>query len=238
MTDRSLVHDGAADVTVTESVGRRVTWSAVIAGVIAALTIHLLLNMLGVGVGATFVDPATDGSPDAATLGIGAVAWWAIVGIIAAFGGGVVAGACLNRATNQEGVLHGFLSWALTTLVIAYLITTAATTAAGTLGGLAGPVAQRLAQTPAAERALDTTAQNPQSAAQQAQSAAQDVQNQLGVTPQDAAQVAEQSADALAQGAIWSFIALVIGGVAAAIGGRAGAGMAYTGRPATVRTTT
>ena len=52
--------------------GRRISWGAVLAGVIIVLIVQLLLSLLGVGIGASTIDPMQGDTPRASTLGIGA----------------------------------------------------------------------------------------------------------------------------------------------------------------------
>lgn len=110
----------------------RASWGAIVAGVVAALVIQLLLNLLGIGIGAASLSAAnsTD-NPDASTFSIGAGIWWTLSGIIASFGGGVVAGRLCGTAKVNTARWHGFIAWCVTTLVIFYLLTSA-------LGGIVG----------------------------------------------------------------------------------------------------
>ena len=62
---------------------------------------------------------------------VGAGLWWALSGIVAAFIGGYVASRLSGRPKASTGGWHGLISWALTTLVVVYLLTTA-------VGGLIG----------------------------------------------------------------------------------------------------
>ncbi|MGA0533169.1 PhnA-like protein [Hansschlegelia sp. KR7-227] len=119
-------HAPAATVSIN-----KISWSAVLAGVVIALIVQLLLSMLGFGVGLATVDPAGDGSPEAATLSMSAGIWWVIAGVIAAAAGGYVAGRASGATQLTVGVLHGLTSWAATTLIVLYLLTT-------TIGGLVG----------------------------------------------------------------------------------------------------
>lgn len=111
----------------------RVSWSAVLAGVVVSLVTQLILNMLGVGLGASTLDPAAGvaNNPSATTFSIGAGLWWAISGIIAAGAGGYTAGRLSGRPKESTAGWHGLTAWALTTLVIFYLLTS-------TLGGIIG----------------------------------------------------------------------------------------------------
>src|SRR5687768_11686917 len=55
---------------------RRVSWSAVFAGVVVAISFNLVLAILGIGIGLTTIDPAQADAPQASTLGIAATVWW------------------------------------------------------------------------------------------------------------------------------------------------------------------
>lgn len=70
----------------------RVSWGAVLAGVVVALVAQLILNMLGIGIGAATLDPATGDNPSAASFSIGAGIWWTLSGILASLAGGYAAG--------------------------------------------------------------------------------------------------------------------------------------------------
>jgi hypothetical protein len=111
----------------------RVSWSAVLAGVVVSLVTQLILNLLGIGLGASTLDPAGGASdnPSATAFSIGAGLWWAISGIIAAAVGGYAAGRLAGRPQESTAGWHGLTSWAFTTLVVFYLLTS-------TLGGIIG----------------------------------------------------------------------------------------------------
>ena len=110
----------------------RVSWSGVLAGAAIALVAQLILNMLGVGVGAASIDPAGGDNPAASTFSITAALWWTISGIIAAFLGGYTAGRLSGQPHATTSSWNGLISWAVSTLVILYLIATAI---GGILGG-------------------------------------------------------------------------------------------------------
>src|SRR3954467_6854691 len=110
----------------------RASWGAIVAGVVAALVVQLLLNLLGIGVGAGLLSAANPvDNPDAGTFSIGAGIWWTLSGIIASFCGGVVAGRLCGAAKLNTARWHGFGAWCVTTLVIVYLLTSA-------IGGIVG----------------------------------------------------------------------------------------------------
>ncbi|WP_237482748.1 PhnA-like protein [Lichenibacterium dinghuense] len=108
-----------------------VSWGGVLAGVVAGLVTQLILNMIGIGIGASTLNPTTGDNPSASGFSIGAGLWWAVSGIVAAFVGGYIASRLSGRPKASTGGWHGLISWALTTLLIVYLLTTA-------VGGLIG----------------------------------------------------------------------------------------------------
>jgi hypothetical protein len=110
----------------------KVSWGAVLAGVVVALVTQLILNMLGIGIGAATLDPATGDNPSATSFSIGAGIWWTLSGILAALVGGYAAGRLAGKPKESTAGWHGLTTWALTTLVIFYLLTS---TVGGILGG-------------------------------------------------------------------------------------------------------
>lgn len=106
---------------------RRVSWGALLAGVVVALAIHLLLVILAAAVGSGLVDPILPGASRGATrIGSAVVFWWAISCVAAAFGGAWVAARLAAVRTEHVGRLYGVAVWALTTLPVAYVINSTA----------------------------------------------------------------------------------------------------------------
>jgi hypothetical protein len=110
---------------------KRVTWGAVFAGIVVALVVQLLLNLLGLGVGLSTVGVNAPDNPDAGSLSLAAAIWWIVAGIIAVFIGGLVAGRMSGRPLRSTAGWHGIITWAGTTLVIAWAV-------AASVGGLLG----------------------------------------------------------------------------------------------------
>ena len=114
-------------------VRNRASWGAILAGVAAALVVQLLLNILGVGIGASSLDAANTGdNPTASGFSTTAGIWWTLSGIIASFVGGVVAGRLCGTSDTNTARWHGFVTWCTATLIIFYLLTSAV---GGILGG-------------------------------------------------------------------------------------------------------
>lgn len=135
----------------------RISWAAVLAGVVVALVVQLVLNMLGIGVGAATLDPLAGDNPAASSLSLGAAIWFAVAGILAALAGGYTAGRLAGAPRESTASWHGLTTWAVTTLVIFYLLTTAVggiiggayrgmASVIGGAGNVAGTAAQTAAQ--------------------------------------------------------------------------------------------
>lgn len=148
----------------------RISWGAVFAGAVVALVIQIILNMLGIGIGAATLDPGSGDNPSASTFSIGAGIWFAVAGIIAALVGGYAAGRLAGRPKESTAGWHGLTAWAVSTLVIFYLLTTTISGLAGgtfrALGNVAGAVGST-AQT-AAQVSSQPGGADPFSAIQQA----------------------------------------------------------------------
>lgn len=137
----------------------RVSVGAVLAGVVVALVAQLIINLLGVGLGAASLNPAGTAAdnPSAQTFSIGAAIWWTLSGILASFAGGYVAGRLAGKPKESTAGWHGLTAWALTTLVIFYLLTSTlgaviggayntVTRAVGNVASTVGGAAQTAAQ--------------------------------------------------------------------------------------------
>jgi hypothetical protein len=215
--DRDAPHE--SPVTPAEDVRsviiNKVNWGAILAGVALALVIHMLVSMIGIGIGVATLDPGTSDNPSASSFSIAAAIWWAVAGIIASFAGGFAAGRLAGVPKESTASWHGLTSWAATTLVIFYLLTTTLssliggtlTTVTSALGGMAST-----ATTAAASSGAD-----PFTAIQQAiqgqpagagasgdQAAVRDaaiasVRALLTGTPSDATAAREQAAEALSR---------------------------------------
>ncbi|WP_296260100.1 MULTISPECIES: TIGR04086 family membrane protein [unclassified Pseudomonas] len=101
---------------------KRISWSAIFAGVALAMVVSVILNLLGTAIGSASIDPLQEGNP-LDGLGKGTAIWVVASGIISLFVGGWVAG----RLAQREGAMHGLLVWATTSLVTLYLVSSAVT---------------------------------------------------------------------------------------------------------------
>jgi hypothetical protein len=127
-TTRILASDDVRTIMLNE-----ISWGAVIAGAIIGLVVQLILNLVGIGVGLSTVNAVAGDSPSASSISIGAGLWWVISGIIAAGIGGYLAGRLSGKPSQSTTAYHGLVAWAVSVLVVAYLVTSAAS---GVVGGV------------------------------------------------------------------------------------------------------
>jgi len=115
-----------------------VSWGAILAGAIAAAALSLILVILGVGLGLSSVSPWSFEGVTAETFGWSSIAWLTFTAIAASGLGGYLAGRLRTKWSNIHGdetyfrdTAHGFVSWAVATLLTAALLTSA-------IGGILG----------------------------------------------------------------------------------------------------
>lgn len=132
---------------------------AVFAGSVAALGVHLLATLFGIGLGVQIIDPLRDAEP-AQNFSIGVGIAWSVSALIALWVGGWVAGRVTPEPTRGLGGLHGFLVWSLATVVVLFAFTGGAGMLAGGVARLTGGAVKQAAQAvaPAAESGGDLLA--------------------------------------------------------------------------------
>jgi len=119
-----------------------VSWAAIFAGAAGAAALTLILVVLGAGLGFAASSPWADEGASAKAIGVSSIIYLLITAILASGLGGYIAGRLRARWANLHGdevyfrdTAHGFLSWAVATLVTTALIV-------GTAGNIAGAGAQ------------------------------------------------------------------------------------------------
>jgi hypothetical protein len=136
---------------------RRISWAAVVGGVVLVVVLQLLFSLLGAGVGLNTVNTNAGSTPMASTLGIGAGIWWILTSCLAIGIGGFVAAWFAGVEMRFDGVLHGLVTWGIATILTIWLLTSAVGSvigggfsalgsAASATGSSAGEAAKPLAQ--------------------------------------------------------------------------------------------
>lgn len=200
---------------------KKVSWSAVFAGLVVAVAVHVALNVLGLGIGLGAIDPMASNQP-LEGLGIGTLIWYVLSMLISLFLGGWVSSRLSGIATTDSSVLHGVLTWGLFTVVSLYIVTTAIGGVVSGIAGVAGEASSLAGKgiEAAAPYAADKASQLSETAAD----VAEDVESTLNdpQTERQARRTAEDIKSALSTAAIFSFVGMLLGAGAAAWGGKTG----------------
>jgi hypothetical protein len=193
----------------------RISWGAVIAGVILSLIAYLMLTVLGTAIGASVLSPLAQPDPSRG-FAFGSGAYMIVMTVIAVFVGSYFAGRC----APVLGWLHGLLAWAVMIIAVAYGATSLVGSAVSTAGSIASTAATvTAAASPSAASGTmmgslkaqvqgAVTSATPQASSPQAQA--------------DARQAADTAARGIARASWFSFAALVVGAIIAMVSGGAG----------------
>lgn len=96
---------------------KRISWSAVFAGVVISMVVYLLLAILGTAIGASTIDPLKEQNP-LDGLGMGAAIWTGLSMLVSVAVGAYASG----RLAQREGALHGLLMFGINTLICAWFL--------------------------------------------------------------------------------------------------------------------
>lgn len=126
-----------------ESTQPGVSWAAVLAGAAASCALTLLLLSFGAGMGFAVVSPWAGRSVSSSTFEIGTGLYFIVMAMISSALGGYLAGRLRSKWTGLHttevafrDTAHGFLAWAVASIVGAILLATPATAILG--GALSG----------------------------------------------------------------------------------------------------
>jgi hypothetical protein len=162
-----------------------VRWGPILAGIVVAVATQLVLSALGVAIGLS----AGASGTNADSVGIGVGVWSIISLLIALFlGSWVMANGC-GPMNSKTAMLHGFILWATTLTISAWLLASGVSGAFGVVAANAGEVLN-----------------------QAQQGGANLPDNAPNISPDEARQIAGNSAKAA-----WSFIVGSLLGLAASL---------------------
>src|ERR1700675_4981005 len=147
---------GFAVVGKNEGSHSAVSWAAVAAGAFVAAALGLILLALGAGAGLSSLSPWSTSGMTPSAVGMGALIWIMGIEVIASAIGGYLAGRLRTKWVDVHSdevyfrdTAHGFLSWAVASVVAAALLGSAASSILGTGIDAAGKAASTLATTAA-----------------------------------------------------------------------------------------
>lgn len=136
MASTILATDVAAPV---DSSSSAVSWGAIIAGSFAAATLTFILMLLGSGLGLTMVSPWSSTGASVTTFAVSTAIWLVIVQWLSSGLGGYLTGRLRTKwvgvhtdETFFRDTAHGFMAWALATLLVVFVLGSALSAAIGT----------------------------------------------------------------------------------------------------------
>ncbi|BCH14987.1 MULTISPECIES: hypothetical protein [unclassified Mesorhizobium] len=126
MASTILATDVAAPV---ESSSSAVNWGPIIAGAFAASTLTFILMLVGSGLGLTMVSPWSNESASVTTFAVSTAIWLVIVQWLSSGLGGYLTGRLRTKwvgihtdETFFRDTAHGFMAWALATLLVVFVL--------------------------------------------------------------------------------------------------------------------
>ncbi len=113
----------------TESSASAVSFKSVIAGALAASAVTLVFTLIGTGLGLGMISPYPSENSSLTSIGVAAVVWLLVAQWVSAGVGGYLTGRLRTKwvgvRTDEvffRDTAHGFLGWALSTLIVAGLL--------------------------------------------------------------------------------------------------------------------
>jgi hypothetical protein len=156
MIDAVIVEPGG---TTGEPSVSGISWAAVVAGAVASCAITLMVLALGIGLGLSVVSPWGGEGVSATSFKVGSGLYLIVVAMLSSSVGGYLAGRLRSRFgglhTDEvyfRDTAHGFVAWALATVLGAILL---ATPASHLIGGAAQGMTQATATNAAASGPMD-----------------------------------------------------------------------------------
>jgi len=130
-----------------------ISWKAILGGAVAAAASTVVLLALGVGFGLSSISPWPNSGASAVTFSIVAGIWMIVVQWLSAAIGGYLTGRLRTKWVRLHthevffrDTAHGFLTWAVASLLGAFILASAASSALGTGTQAAATVASGAAQ--------------------------------------------------------------------------------------------
>ncbi|MGN6534601.1 MAG: hypothetical protein ACTHKQ_02570 [Mesorhizobium sp.] len=122
-----------------ESSSSAINWGPVVAGAFAAATLTFILMLFGSGIGLTMVSPWSGESAGLATVAVSTAVWLVVVQWLSSAVGGYLTGRLRTKwvgirtdETFFRDSAHGFLAWAVATLLVVFVLGSALSAAVGT----------------------------------------------------------------------------------------------------------
>ncbi|OJG27116.1 hypothetical protein RU98_GL002896 [Enterococcus caccae] len=128
-------------LTTQDEAGVNISWGAIIAGLVSFFAIFFTLSLIGSAIGFGMVKPTSDNPLDG--VGMGLIIWTVVTFVLSLFCSGFIAGVAARRV----GLVHGFLTWATSVLVLIAILSYTAIGAFSAIGSLFGNIASATGST-------------------------------------------------------------------------------------------
>jgi hypothetical protein len=162
-TMEDTVRTSASAAALAEPGTPGVSWAAVVAGAVASLALTLLLLSFGAGMGFAVVSPWGNSGVSATTFQIGTGLFFVVMAMISSALGGYLAGRLRTKWTGVQSSevmfrdsAHGFLAWALASVLGAILLASPASSIIGGTFSGATQAAANSAQSSPMDGYVDT----------------------------------------------------------------------------------
>lgn len=205
---------------------RRGSWGAIFAGVFVTIAVQLMFTLLGAGVGIARINSSAEHSTQALLTGSGI--WLLVTGLVSLWIGACVAGRLCGGPRRADGLLHGIVTWSVSTAVMIGLL---ATTLGAAVGGTASFLSSVISNGAAnGNQGINSVEQAVRGAAPETQSVLpptgrteqEGTPAQMGQASRNLQEAGNQAAHGIEWGSFWGFAALLLGLLSAAWGGWSG----------------
>lgn len=137
--NNKILNDEYSKGTRGPEAGFNLSWGSVIAGAVTFAAVFLVLSLITSALGFGFLNP--NGAEPLSGVGVSTAISVVITLLLSFCAGGFVAGA----ASRRSGKLHGFLTWALSVLLLFTMVSTIISSVLTTTANVAGTVAKETA---------------------------------------------------------------------------------------------
>jgi len=115
-------HPAEVAVLETSATPAQVSWGAIMAGAVVAVTVGAMLNLLGIATASSLVEMVSRDTPSAGNMAIGSGVWLAVTTAIGILLGAIVAARLAHSWTATDAMLHGLAVWAVAMLLAIVLL--------------------------------------------------------------------------------------------------------------------
>jgi polyhydroxyalkanoate synthesis regulator phasin len=122
-------------LTTQEEAGYNLSWGSIIAGIVTFFSLLITLSLIGSAIGFGMVQPTSDQPLNG--VGTGVIIWTTLSLILSFLGAGFVSGI----ASRRIGLVHGFLTWASTSILLILVLSYASIGILSSVGSLFGNIA-------------------------------------------------------------------------------------------------